>query len=241
MKYGRCAFLVIFLLQFTDIKAQPKDLIGPLRKSQSSIGLQWEVPVQLGLRVDYNVSSRFSVNIQAGLLRKPNSTMILSTLNTLGVDDLTIDLIESAFESGYVVEEGINYHFKNNHVGVFLSQVFLSGSDTPSDVTALVFDQDFNTFPRRPGRNNATVIDSFLLKSNLFQIGVQYGRMFPLSNGFTILMEIGVSANLGSMNSLDSDQLDLTRLDAQADAFFRDLYSNYAFIPSLTVGIQKEL
>ena len=206
------------------------------RKHQLS--LFWEVPISYGARYQYQFSPKLSGNMQAGLLRAPNSTILINTMEALGTDESAINLIESAFSSGWVFEEGINYHFGRNYVGVYMQQVLLKGTDTPSDVVEFLFEVELNAFPRR-GTRNTTLEANLLLNSNLIQAGVRVGRFFPLGDHVRFFAEVGISANLSAQSDLDSEQLDLTLLSREVDDFLDDLYAKYAYLPGVTIGITR--
>lgn len=205
---------------------------------KSTLKLQWELPVQIGLQYEYSFNQKFSAYLQAGLLRKPNSTIILNTMEALGTDDQIVDLVESAFQSGWVLEEGVNYKFGKSYAGIFFQQILLNGEDTPSDLVEILLDEDLTTFPRRRGRTG-TLESTLLLDSNLFQLGLHYGRIFPLQSNFHLFAEFGLSFNIASNSSLSSTQLELASLDDEIDNLLSDTYSSYAHIPSITFGLAK--
>ena len=204
-----------------------------------TVNIHWEVPVQIGLQYEYTFSKKLSAYLQVGILRKPNSTIVLNTIDALGTDEQIVDLIESAFQSGLVFKQGINYNFKKNYIGFFFQQILLTGNDTPSDLVGVLLNEDLNTLPRKRGRSGP--IDRTLtLHSNLIQLGLHFGRKFPLKSDFYLLTEAAISFNITSSSSIESSQLELSSLNAELDNLLNDTYSSYAHIPSIKFGIAKK-
>ncbi|NQZ77422.1 MAG: hypothetical protein HRT61_15175, partial [Ekhidna sp.] len=75
--------------------------------------------MQIGLQYEYLFSEKISAYLQVGILREPNSTIILNTVEALGTDQQIMELIESAFQSGLIFKEGINYNFGKSYAGLF--------------------------------------------------------------------------------------------------------------------------
>lgn len=192
------------------------------------IKLLAEIPVQFGIGYEGQVSNRFSISVQGGVLTDPNGDLIINVLEMFGTDPDIILIIEDAFQFGLVEELGVNYNFGKNYVGVFSQFVNLRGNGTTADP----IENYFNT-TIFPGNGS----DSDLkLRSSLIQGGLLYGRRFPLRNKhFEIDVEFGFSANLWSKSKLSSERRDLTELSKQVDAELDYYYSNYGFVPSLSV------
>lgn len=239
LRLNKSILYVACVLTAMGTQAQSSDISNSIGDYKSALSIQWELPVQYGLRYDYKFSNRISGSIQTGLLSEPNSSTILSTLEVLGTDQITVLLIESAFQSGLTLEEGVNYHFKRNYIGLFSQQIFLVGEETPLGTVEILLEEDLSTAPRRQGRNEP-IGQTLTLRSNLFQLGFQFGRIFPIGDTWHILSEIGFSFNVGANGSLESEQLELSRVSVEMDAYLDDIYANYALIPSITVGIAKK-
>ncbi len=211
--------------------------IHSLLAQGSSVKLLAEVPVQFGMGYEGKLSRHFSISLQAGILTDPNSSLIVASLEALGTDKEITLMIDDAFKFGTVGELGIHYNFKRNYVGTFFQIIALRGGDTPSDLIESYFGEDLSTYP--PKRNRTQTNEAYLtLKSTLYQAGVLYGRRFPLKNKhFEIDAEFGVSANIGSKSTLSSETLSLEALSEEVNDELKYYYSNYAFVPSLTVAL----
>jgi hypothetical protein len=204
---------------------------------QSSIKILAEVPVQFGLGYEGQISKRFSVSMQAGVLTEPNSTLIVNVLESLGTDNEIVLMIDNAFKLGFVGELGLNYNFKRNYIGAFAQVINLQGGDAPSDIIETYFNEDLSTYPVKVGQRQTN--EALLrIQSTLLQAGVLYGRRFPLKNKhFEIATEIALSANIGSSSSLSSETSSLEALSVEVDNELKYYYSHYAFIPTITLGL----
>ncbi len=230
-KFKKYLVYVIFLLGY-ELNAQE-------RNDRHSIGIHWDLPTQIGGRYDFNFTNWLSGNIQVGILSEPNTSIILNTLEAFGTDQLTMDLIDNAFQFGFVMKEGVNIHFGKNYSGIYFQQIYLNGEDTPYDIVEVVLDEDLSQYPllnrRRSGNETSLILDS-----NLFQFGILFGRRFHLKEEKSFLFaEIGASLNIGSNSRLSSEVRDFTNLNSEIDDYLEGIYSDYAFIPSLTFGWAK--
>jgi hypothetical protein len=195
-----------------------------------------EVPLQIGVGYDFQVTRRFSAGIQAGYLSDPNSSLILLTLEKLGTDKDIVLMIDDAFHSGLVLEGGVNYHFGNNYCGFFLQHVGLVGKDTPKDLVEGVMGVDLSSFPSFPGRRDRTD-RTITLKSDLLQLGFLYGRRIPFRDKRSeINLEFGISKNISSQSSVSSSNRNLATLSRLVNNYLTPIYSDYVYVPSLTVA-----
>lgn len=204
---------------------------------ENALKFKVQVPVQFGLGYEGKISKHFSFQASAGLLTKPNSTLIIDALDAFGTDPQVTLMIEDAFNLGFVGEGGLNYNFGRNYIGVFFQVINLHGGETPTAIVEDFFDTDVSDYPQR--RNRSTTNEKYLkIKSTLVQGGLLYGRRFPLKDKhWEIDAEFGISANLGSETKITSEEYDLTALSKVADAEIGGYYKDYAFVPSLSVAL----
>ena len=192
----------------------------------------FEIPLQYALQYEMRAGNRFSVNAQFGVLTNPHNDVILFTLESFGVDEKTISLIENAFQFGLVVDLGGNYHFEKNYLGVYGQWINLTAADTPFELVESYFGISFPTPPFLPG-----FIPEVSLQSELFQLGLLYGRRFSFKNypAIEIHAEFAVSKNLASRSKLSSDNVEMDFVNNQVDNELDDIFSNYAYIPTINI------
>lgn len=194
-----------------------------------------EVPVQFGIGYEYFISKKFSLTAQGGVLSEPNSTMVIWVLEKVGTTPEIIDVIRDSFKFGLVGELGVNYNFGKNYVGTYGQFINLRGKGTAPDPVEEYFDENFSDFPLKPGSDPDDRQVS--VRSSLIQIGILYGRRFPLKNKhFEIDAEFGISKNIWSNSSLYSNNRDLREMDDEVDEKLDYYYSRYGYIPSLNVA-----
>jgi len=211
------------------------------QKPSSQLGIHAEIPVQIGIGFETFLSKRISVQVQGGVLTEPNSTLIISSLEALGTDPEIILMIENTFKFGIVGELGVRYNFKKNYAGAFFQNISLSGNDTPTSLIESYYDVDLSTYPTRP-RKNSTVETSLTLRSQLYQVGVLYGRRLSFKNPrWNLNLELGISKNIASSSELSSENKNLEALSAEVEKELDYWYSNYAYVPSLTVVLAYSL
>ena len=202
---------------------------------QHSINALAEVPLQFGVGYEGHVSKRFSISVQGGVLCEPNSTLTIYILEKFGTTPEVIDVIRDSFKFGLVGELGVNYNFGKNYVGTYGQFINLRGRGTAPDPVEEYFDKNFSAFPVKPGSDPDDRQVS--VRSSLMQIGILYGRRFPLKNKhFEIDAEFSASKNIWSNNRLTSDNRDLQEMDDEVDRKLDYYYSRYGYLPSLTVA-----
>ncbi len=206
-----------------------------LHAQKHSIKALAEVPLQFGLGYEYHINKKFSISVQGGVLSEPNSTVVIWVLEKVGTTPEIIDVIRDSFKFGLVGELGANYNFGKNYVGTFGQFINLRGKGTAPDPVEEYFDENFSLFPLRPGSDPDDRQVS--VRSSLIQVGVLYGRRFPLKNEhLEIDAEFGVSKNVWSKSHLYSENRDLSEMDDEVDEKLDYYYSRYGYIPSLTVA-----
>lgn len=196
-----------------------------------------ETPVQLGVGFEASLTNRFSLSLQTGLLRDPNSMLMMKSFETFGMDKEIVVMIENSFKKGVVLEAGLNYNFRKNYVGVFYQQINLRGGSSPASVYQSRFDTDINALPVKPN-STSQIETSLTIQSNLSQLGFLYGRRFVLKNPrFEIDVEAGFSKNVGSVTKITSENREVGTLDYEVNQELDDWYAQYAYIPSLTFAL----
>jgi len=197
---------------------------------RNSVGINIEIPIQLGIEYQYRITPKFFTYAQLGFLTEPNTAVILSTLEAIGVDELTSDLIEDAFSSGFIAELGLKYHFKKYYLGVFLQNGTVSGDETSQELV------ETSLGITLPERRRMKAGSDITLKSNLLQGGILLGRNFIVNSQNSLFVELAISANLASSSSLRSEERDLSVSSGLMDRYLSDTYSTYGYIPSIAFG-----
>jgi len=202
-----------------------------------------EFPVQMGIGYEYDLNQKVSLQTQLGLLREPNTSIVLWSLDVVGVDETTNNLLEQAFSSGTVWELGVNYQLSKYYIGIYHQMAWLTGEDTAEELVETVLNIDLDSRRIRRGRGSGGGVDNSItesditLNSTLNQLGLLIGRKFPIKNQ-NLILEFGISANLFSSSSLSSSDLDLAGVSESMDDYLKDVFSNYGFIPSITIGYE---
>ncbi|MEP4531963.1 MAG: hypothetical protein ABJ004_02680 [Cyclobacteriaceae bacterium] len=219
---------------FAKAKAQQRDT-STIHRTKLNV----ETPIQYGLGYEGRIYKNWNGVFQVGFLTEPNSTLVLNVLESFGVEQSVVLMIEDAFESGLVLEQGINYNLKRSYFGIFAQQYFLRGSDTPTELVEDAMGEDLSQYPRLQNRINSND-EAIELKSNLYQLGVLYGYRLPLKNQLELNFELAISVNLGSQSSVSSDERNYNDLSKRMDVYLGDIYRRYGYVPSITVAFVRK-
>jgi len=200
-----------------------------------------EAPVQVGVGFEASLTNRFSLSLQIGLLRDPNSTLMIKSFEAFGMDEEIVEMVENSFKGGVVFEAGLNYNFRKSYVGVYYQQLNLRGGSSPASVYQSQFDTDINALPVKPN-STVQIETSLTIQSNLSQLGFLYGKRFVLKNPrFEIDVEAGISKNVGSVTKVTSENREVGTLNNTVNKKLDDWYAQYAYIPSLTLAFVYNL
>jgi hypothetical protein len=201
------------------------------------IKLLAEVPVQMGVGFEASLSHRFSLSLQAGVLRDPNSTLMMETFKAFGNDEEIVQMIEKSFKHGLVIEGGLNYNIGKSYVGVFYQQINLGSGESPASAYESQFNTDINLLAVKPGR--PTLVEkSVNIQSNLSQVGILYGRRFALVNPkFEIDVEAGISKNIDSVTKVTSENREVDLFSQEVNQELDAWFARHAIIPSLMVAL----
>jgi hypothetical protein len=207
----------------------------------SQLKLTMEVPLQIGVGYEGQVSKRFSVGGSVGVLSSPNSDIIISYLKFIGTDDDLVLMIDDAFQLGIVGKVYVNYNFGRNYVGAFALAVGAQAGNVSTMLIENYFNVSLQDYPLLNGKVNSPE-DYLRVRTRLYQAGFLFGHRFPLKNNrFEIDAEMGLSGNIGSTSRIYSENRDLTTLSSSLNSSLKEFYKDYAFIPSVGVMLVYKL
>lgn len=192
-----------------------------------------DIPLQYSLAYAYQVKPVISLQAQAGILTEPYSQSIINILQAFNVEDGIIGVVSNAFEFGTVGEVELDFHFKKNYLGLYGQWFHLKGEDTAIEAVEAYSGQEIRLRNRRIGGQGDELIS---FTSNLYQLGLQYGRRFPFKNPrLELQAEIALSYNLGSNTRIASEDYELEQISASLNEDFQETLRSYGFVPSLNV------
>jgi hypothetical protein len=202
-----------------------------------------QIPLQYNAGLQYRFTPTLSGRVQLGIFTKPYDQLLVSTMQIFGLEKNLGRLIENSLEMGFTANLGANYHFGKNYVGINTQLVRLQGSTSLANALSVYFNDDFSFLA--PGGQSLLDVSA---RSNLFNLGLLYGRRFTLPNPrFAILAEGGLAKIMASHNrfSLGNDFLEsiplVQELYSNLDADFRRAYWRHGFIPTLSIYLTYQL
>lgn len=219
------------------------NLLGQQKANSHQLKILAETPVMYGLGYEYSISKRFSSIIQSGVLIEPNSSAILFVMNELGTDEIVIDLLENTFKLGLVIEAGVNYSWNNYYAGIFGQFIGLKANETPTNILEVVIYTELENYSNRNGTlsNSFQNENSITLKSSLFQAGFLFGRRINLNNKLDLDIEIAFSKNWYSKSALNSSRRDFSSASVELDTYLKEIYKDYAYVPSINFSIAYKI
>lgn len=203
--------------------------------AQHKIKLGSQIPIQYAIQYDYQFHPKWSANAQIGVLTKPYDDVILNVLGVLGVEQEIVNVLNSAFKLGVVAQLGSNYHFGKNYVGALGSWIHLNAADTPVSAVEAAFNVSVASYPTRPRQSNLNPV-SLTLASDLYNVGILYGRRFTFANPkIELHTEFSFAKTIASSSYVESTQRALESLSTIVDAELKTTYLDYGFLPSINV------
>ncbi len=214
------------------------------RRHELFLGTQF--PVQLSAGYQYNASDYYSIRGQFGFLTPPYDKFIIKSMELFGFDKKLSKALDESFRSGIVGTLAPQLRIGNNFLMLQGQYVHLNGSITLQRAAELYLDRDLPDLGGIPFL--PALMPELTTRSNLFMLGVGYGRRFPLSNApVSIQIEAGFSKILGSVNNFSSN---LGRIDdisliqsyySQMDDRLKKSYRQYGYVPSVSVYLVYHL
>lgn len=218
--------LLLFVLPFSS-KAQKVNL---------SIGT--DIPYQHYIGSSF-LYKNFSISYKTGILVPPYSDAILEGIHKLGVDQIYIDLIQPAYQFGWMNTFNINYHFgkkKNWYIGPEYRIDKLNAQATPKILLESVTRQTFT--PKFPQKNNELNIE---LGLNTYGVGFRFGKSFTLDEKkhHRINIELSASKNYQIKSVLIINDIENAELNKVVnELLWEEAFKSYGFIGGLGISYQ---
>ncbi len=215
----------------------PESASGQQKSHQIMAGTQF--PVHWGLGYQYNHHKHFSGRVQVGLLTAPYDKFIIYSMEAFGFDQKYSKALDQSFKLGIVGTVNPQYRFGNNYLGVQGQMAYLRGSISLEEAAQLLLDSkvpvpDLSQLP--------IILPDFSTRSNLFLLGITYGKEFTLSDPrFALRPEIGFTKIIAARNhfSIDIDVLDqlppVKVYYHNLDERLKSYYLTYGYIPSISL------
>lgn len=212
------AFFSLFVITSYSVKGQ---------QTQLQVGTQ--IPLNYSIGVEQQVSRKFSVNFQAGILTSPYDQIILEVLKKFGTSEALTNTIGDAFSIGYMLQPTFKFNFGKNYFGLDYSFYSLIANDVPVDAIENYYSV---TLPKR--QINRT--NNFTLTSNLHNLGILYGRLFQFRNPHLHLkLEFSIAKTFSSSSTLTAEYGDVSHISPKIDDELNQYYIDYGYLPSLNV------
>jgi len=215
-------------------------------QSRHDFFLGTQVPVQSGIGYGYNFTDHYALRGQFGFLTPPYDKIIIQSMEWFGFDQRLSKALDESFRLGTVLTLSPQYRFGNNFVMLQGQYAHLNGSITLQRAAELYLNvdlPDLSSIPFLP-----VLQPELTTRSNLFILGLNYGRRFPLPNTpLSLQLEAGFAKIMGSANRFSSSLGSLDNISLiqgyyqRMDDRLRDSYWKYGYIPSVSVYLVYHL
>lgn len=193
-----------------------------------------QIPLQYHIGANYDFNKRIGLTANFGILTQPYDKAILEVLGAFGTDEVYLNMIQNAFNRGYISDLGVQFYInRKNYLRIFGQYVSLSASDAPKDLLESYYGISFGS--GLLAGNNAVNVE---MKSSLVQLGLLYGHSFAFKgNNWKINLELGASKNISSNTELYMDSKVLNQASALINGDLSEIYFDYAYIPTLNLAL----
>ncbi len=194
-----------------------------------------DVPYQLGVGVSYDIKS-IKLSVRSGILAGPYSSLTISLIEQLGTPDVYIDLLESAYELGYMNSLSAQIKLGRKKVwllGPELRFDYLTASDTPSELLEVVIGEPIPT-----GGRFAKELE-VELGLMMYAVGVRTGRIIPLgtTDRSSLLLELSFAKHISAQSQLSiNEETPETINTALNDLLWEDVFLPYGYLGGVGVS-----
>jgi hypothetical protein len=216
-------YSMLLFLMLSSVKMYSQDF---------SVSLGTDIPYQhyVGLHLH---SEKFEGYYRFGILTSPYSDYILRISKELGVSETYIEMIEKAYDFGYMNAIGVAYKFGKNrgwYIGPEFRLDFLTAGDTPVSLVEQVTGVSLQTPSQLQEKVSAT------LGMKTIALGLRAGYSFSISRNkkHRIRTEISVAKHsslhtLLKIQNRENDALN-TKLN---NVFWKEIFRDYGYLGGL--------
>jgi hypothetical protein len=204
-------------------------------RSQSvSIGVGTDIPYLYYAGIDFGLKN-VDFTYRTGILIPPYSDAILATLNGIGVDDIYINILDAAYQFGWMNSIGAYYKIgyqKDWYIGGDFRFDWLIASDAPRDLVETVTGQSIN-FGNRFRRDV-----ELQLGLRMLAFGLRIGKSFTLDseNRHSISTEISINKYISTRSSLEANGNDLEIAnEILDDLLWEDVFGPYGYVGGIGI------
>lgn len=196
----------------------------------ASIGT--DIPYQHYLGINMELKN-MDISYRTGILVPPYSDAILGILEGLGTDEVYLNLLDAAYEFGWMNSLGAYYKFgseKKWYTGAEFRIDYLTASDSPSDLIEAVSGQTLNR------TNFMTRNIELQLGLRIFASGFRFGKSFSLDSGdrHSLKTEFSVSKYIATQSFLQGNGNNLERINEEISRMlWEDVFRTYGYVGGL--------
>ena len=197
-----------------------------------SVSIGTDIPYQYYISVNKELKA-IDISYRTGILTPPYSDAILSILEGFGTDEIYINLLDAAYDFGWMNSFGAYYKFgskKKWYVGSEFRLDYLSASETPDELIEAVSGQTIN----RPNIANREI--ELKLGLRTLAIGLRIGKTISMSSNkkHFLKTELSIIKHIGSQSILEGNGNNLERINNEIDKLlWNDVFKPYGYLAGL--------
>ncbi|MFC0877458.1 hypothetical protein ACE01N_12730 [Saccharicrinis sp. FJH2] len=207
-----------------------------LSAQKTSFSIGTDFPYQHYAGFNYQIQN-FEFSLKTGILVPPYSDIIINELDNIGIKGIYIDILNSAYDFGWMNTIGVHYNFgreKNWYAGPEFRYDKLTASDTPANLIESVTGLKFNSFiPFTFTETNAK------LGMNMYGMGLRTGRklFFGEANNHCIKIELSAYKYISTQSVLTINEKTADKINARLNTLLWDeVFKSYGYVGGLGIS-----
>ena len=191
-----------------------------------------DAPYQIGVGGSYDLKN-IKLSMKTGILAGPYSGLTISLIERLGTPDVYIDLLDSAYELGYMNSLSAQIRLGKKKLwllGPELRLDYLTASDTPSELLEVVLGEPIPT-----GGRFAQELE-VELGLMMYAAGLRTGREIPLgaNEKSSLLLELSFFKHIATQSQLNINAATPEALNSALDELlWEDVFRPYGYLGGL--------
>jgi hypothetical protein len=211
---------------------------GSLNAQKFALSVGTDIPYQhyVGLNLETN---RVAFSLKSGVLVPPYSDIILNIIEASGTDPIYVDLLNSAYQFGWMNSFGAYYRMGNHrswYVGPEVRVDQITASDTPSALIETLTGQQIRRNPSSIRNQSESELGLIM-----YAAGFRFGHKTALSQNNKHFLNIEISAYkyMSTNTTLFINGTKADNLNAIIDdLLWEDVFKKYGYIGGIGVSYQ---
>ena len=194
-----------------------------------------DIPYQFHAGASYDLN-RIRFSARSGILVEPYSSMTISLIGAFGVDEIYINLLESAYQLGSMNSISTQYLLGEKklwYLGPEFRFDYLTAADTPVDLVESVTGESISTGSGPRAGSKEVDLQMGLM---MYAAGLRVGRAIPFGEGqkHNLLVDLSFHKHYSTKTSLYINEEQPEKLNEMLDELlWEDVFLPYGYLGGL--------